>query len=132
ALVTFGLALHVERRDAPLARWLPAALCLWGAGWARPECFVFLAVAVLERRRLGAALLALGLVALYPLYHVAVSGHALPTTFYAKAASGAPWTIARVEGVGAALGAAATGAATQTAAFLGYLGGYVPFVVPAF
>ena len=126
----FGLALHLERRTQSTARWLIAALALSVAGWARPECFVFVPIAALHRRRLDGLLLTLPLLAAYPLYNLAVFGYPLPTTFYAKAASGSPIAILRHDGVAAACVAIARNLALQLAGFAAWLPSFLPFLAP--
>ncbi len=126
ATVGWGLALHLDRREQSLGRWLPALVVLWLSGWARPECFVFPAIVALHRfgwRELG---ITLALLALYPAYHLAAYGHPLPTTFYAKASGGAPWSILARDGFGAALSAVVMNPLEQIATFVGYLPTFLP------
>lgn len=126
ATVCWGLALHIERRRDTLIRWLPALVVLTLAGWARPECFVFPVFAALDRRRLRDILVCGGLLALYPAYHLALYGHPLPTTFYAKASGAAPWSIYGREGLGAAALAVLRNPFHELLAFVSYLPTYLP------
>jgi hypothetical protein len=128
ALVALGLALHLERRARPLAGWIAAPAVLALAGWARPECFVFVLVAALHRRRLVDLLAAALLLVPYPLYHLLLHGHPLPTTFYVKAAGRSPLSLATTDPL-AALATAATSMATQLAAFLVHLPTHLPLVL---
>ncbi|MCA9561545.1 MAG: glycosyltransferase family 39 protein, partial [Myxococcales bacterium] len=102
AMTCLGLALHLENRDRSTLRWLPAAFTLTLAAWARPECLVLPFLAAAHRfwhvRRIDGFLLAVPLVATFPAYHLLVSGHPLPITFYAKAADGTPVSIFKQEG----------------------------------
>lgn len=128
ATVSWGIALHLDRREQSFGRWLPALLVLWLSGWARPECFVFPVVAVLHRRGMRACVTLGGLLLLYPLYHYVGYGHPLPTTFYAKASGGAPWAIFAREGFGAAIAAAVMNPLMQIAQFVCYLPTFLPFL----
>ncbi|MBK8976178.1 MAG: hypothetical protein IPM29_09640 [Planctomycetes bacterium] len=124
-----GLAGHLERRTAGALQWtLRAALPLALAGWARPECLVLPFLAAAHRRRLDGFVAAAVLVAVFPAYHLVVSGHPLPTTFYVKAAASTPLAVARAEGVGPALAAWAESTVMQVAAFLGYLPTHLPWL----
>ena len=125
-----GLALHLERRRRALVAWAPALLVLAVAGWSRPECFAFVAFATLDRVRCAARwtssgvgrtlLLATVVLALYPLFHLWVYGHPLPTTFYAKAGGGAPWRTAAESGVVAAVAQVAWDVPLQVVAFFSW------------
>ncbi len=130
--VTLGLALHLERRAVGLRSWSLGLVLLCLAGWARPECFVFPVLVALHRRRVDGLLLVGFLLALYPAYHLWIYGHPLPTTFYAKAASGSPMSTFKHEGFGAALLALMRDPSLESASFVGYLPTYLPLIVPGF
>ena len=136
ATTALGFALHLERRHDGFWRHLPALVVLALAGYARPECLVLPFVAALDRLRLGvvplvlAGLASVALVAVFPAYHWLVSGHPLPTTFYAKAAADSPLAILRHDGATAALSAWVSNVGAQLAATLGYLPSQVPWLAP--
>ena len=130
ALLAFGLALHLERRDASAMRWSIAAVVLALAGWSRPESFVFLLCAALHRRRLGALGIAVALTATFPVYHLLVYGFPLPLPFYAKQVPGAPLEVLREQGVIAGLMAGCTHVARQFASAFAMLGAMSPFLLP--
>lgn len=130
ALASLGLALHLERRDAPLARWLAAAGVLALAGWSRPENFVFLLLAGLHRRSVVSLACAAALVATFPAFHQVVYGFPLPLPFYAKAVPGAPLAVLREQGLLAAAAAFVEHALRQFASTFALLGAMLPLLVP--
>ncbi|MBI5853447.1 MAG: hypothetical protein HZB39_20750 [Planctomycetes bacterium] len=132
ALVLTGMAMHLRQRDAPLRRWLPAAVVLTAAGWARPENHAFLLIAALHRRSLFALAAATALAALFPLYHLGVYGIAAPLPLFAKALPDAPWSVLRDRGALAGLGALLAAMVQQVGSVLGLLVSFVPFLVPGF
>ncbi len=130
--VALGMALHLERREGPFTRWLPALLALALGGWGRPEVFVFLPLAALHRWRVDGAVAVAVLLAAYPGFHLAVYGYPLPLPFYAKAAAGSPLAVLRHDGLGAALAAAAENIGLQVASLVAWLPSFLPFLVPGF
>jgi hypothetical protein len=130
--VALGLAWHLERRDRKSAAWLPSAILLLAAGWARPECFVFAVLAALHRRRARDLVAVVALLALYPVYHLWVWGHPLPTTFYAKAATTTPLAVLARDGFLSAVSATSRDAALELGAFAAYLPTFLPMLVPGF
>lgn len=130
--VALGMALHLERRQGPFGRWLPALLALALGGWGRPEVFVFLPLAALHRRRIDGLAATVVLLAGYPAFHFAIYGYPLPLPFYAKAASGSPLAVLRHEGLVAAAAAAAENIGLQIASLVAWLPSFLPFLVPGF
>lgn len=126
ALACFGIALHLERREQSERRYVPALMVLALAGWARPENFVFLGLAVLHRRKLASIALGVALVATFPAYHQWIYGVPLPLPFYAKRVPGAPLEVLRTEGLVAGLVSGAKSSLLQVASGLALLVGMLP------
>ena len=131
-LSLLGLALHLEHRGSSGRAWLRAALVLGLAGWARPENFVFLGVAALHRRRIGAVAVAAAIVATFPAFHLLVYGVPAPLPLFAKSSGDAPWNVAQREGGLAGLQALFESLAVQVAAVLGLLAAFAPPLVLGF
>jgi hypothetical protein len=126
ALACFGIALHQERREQSERRYVPALVVLALAGWARPENFVFLGLAVLHRRKLASIAVGVALIATFPAYHLWIYGVPLPLPFYAKRVPGAPLEVLSNEGLVAGLVAGAKSSLLQVASGLALLVGMLP------